>query len=567
MTIHNNNIVPAAQPLAEGQRVIRVGEYYFPVGVGGNYIPGGTGSDVNIDLTGVDVTSDKLLDGVVAIGKDGNGDPIRVTGNILTVTANRDPDTGTVTVPVGYIAEEQTFEATVSGDGYDTSGVTAVAEGMREGLIAIGPGGETITGSVVDISYEDITISDDGAVIVDTGDANRFVSGGSTIYELEMSGDLVVEGNVVTVPAGYLSTDRVETLPEATVTETDSNVTITPGYLKDELSYALGSGAGESAVFGFMRNVSSGDGTQIYFQQIDIEEDSRPVGEPQLIDSADIIKLNVSDEINLDIPDGVTPLTFTTDDYQNAYIRLIAAYYKDRSNELGQLLDFDITENEDCKHYRHIYYRKSSMDKFSVYVPGTVLYFDSNEDYIQFYSQHIHRGLANPTSGDRFIFDINCPAEIYASGTVQSMFDFSDYGDDCFLLFAKCKSLVQAPEITIKYIRSSLVETDCRYMYYGCSSLVTASTPYVDAVVTTDINGSTLAPGYAYMFAGCSALSELTINFSAWEYSAGVTDGWLAGVSETGTVYKNPGLVIDEDKRHADPTSVIPLGWEITDIQ
>lgn len=482
-----------------------------------------SGSD--IDLSGVTVTADTMLSGIVAVGASGE----KVVGNIQTVTASSDGEK--VTVPAGYIAAEQSFPITVTdGGGFDTSIVTATADTMLSGIIAVGKNGETITGNIATVTP-------------------------------------AVDKNVFSVKKGYVASDFTETIPEATVTETDSNVTITPGYLKDELSYALGSGAGESAVFGFMRNVSSGDGTQIYFQQIDIEEDSRPVGEPQLIDSADIIKLNVSDEINLDIPDGVTPLTFTTDDYQNAYIRLIAAYYKDRSNELGQLLDFDITENEDCKHYRHIYYRKSSMDKFSVYVPGTVLYFDSNEDYIQFYSQHIHRGLANPTSGDRFIFDINCPAEIYASGTVQSMFDFSDYGDDCFLLFAKCNSLVQAPEITIKYIRSSLVETDCRYMYYRCSSLVTASTPYVDAVVTTDINGSTLAPGYAYMFAGCSALSELTINFSAWEYSAGVTDGWLAGVSETGTVYKNPGLVIDEDKRHADPTSVIPLGWEITDIQ
>ena len=60
-------------------------------------------SGSSIDLTGVTVTADGLLEGVVAV--NGAGD--KVTGNIKTVIAALSANM--VTVPKGYIAEEQTL--------------------------------------------------------------------------------------------------------------------------------------------------------------------------------------------------------------------------------------------------------------------------------------------------------------------------------------------------------------------------------------------------------------------------------------------------------------------------
>ena len=63
-----------------------------------------TGGD--IDFTGVNVTANDLLSGVVAVNASG----VKVTGNIETVTATLDGDT--VTVPAGFIAQQQTFTVT-----------------------------------------------------------------------------------------------------------------------------------------------------------------------------------------------------------------------------------------------------------------------------------------------------------------------------------------------------------------------------------------------------------------------------------------------------------------------
>ena len=59
-----------------------------------------------IDFTGVNVTANDLLSGVVAVNASG----VKVTGNIETVTATLSGST--VTVPVGFIAQQQTFTVT-----------------------------------------------------------------------------------------------------------------------------------------------------------------------------------------------------------------------------------------------------------------------------------------------------------------------------------------------------------------------------------------------------------------------------------------------------------------------
>ena len=61
------------------------------------------------DLNGINATADKMLSGTVSLDASGE----KITGNIPTVTATA--VNNVVTVPVGYIAEQQTFQ--ISGEG------------------------------------------------------------------------------------------------------------------------------------------------------------------------------------------------------------------------------------------------------------------------------------------------------------------------------------------------------------------------------------------------------------------------------------------------------------------
>lgn len=81
--------------------------------------------DYSINLEGVNVTADKLLANYVAVDASGS----KVTGTIQTVEATSDGTT--VTVPVGYIAVEQTFA--VGGDAAVEYGYVT-ADGMVQML-------------------------------------------------------------------------------------------------------------------------------------------------------------------------------------------------------------------------------------------------------------------------------------------------------------------------------------------------------------------------------------------------------------------------------------------------
>ena len=65
------------------------------------------------DLDGINATADKMLSGTVSLDASGE----KITGNIPTVTASLENDV--VTVPKGYIAEQQTFEVGSSGGSMD----------------------------------------------------------------------------------------------------------------------------------------------------------------------------------------------------------------------------------------------------------------------------------------------------------------------------------------------------------------------------------------------------------------------------------------------------------------
>lgn len=151
----------AGMTTAVGNIVINPGggetDLSFITATAGDILTGKIGSDKNgnpvygtleitggdIDLSGVTVTADKMLAGIVAVGAGGN----KVTGNIQTVAASSDGEY--VTIPAGFHPTEQRFPITISGDGgYDTSTVTATADTMLEGVIAVGKSGETIVGNI-----------------------------------------------------------------------------------------------------------------------------------------------------------------------------------------------------------------------------------------------------------------------------------------------------------------------------------------------------------------------------------------------------------------------------------
>ena len=167
----------------------------------------------DIDLNGVTVTADKMLSGIVAINSDGK----KVTGTIQTVTATKSGDV--ITVPKGYIAEQQTFNA-----GVILPTVSVTANKLLNGVTAINSKGETVTGTIPTVTA---SMSD----------------------------------NVVTVPAGYIASAQTVTIPLAQITETAESVTIGVGYVGQEKTYNLSSGTVSSAEFGYV----TADGTiQLY---------------------------------------------------------------------------------------------------------------------------------------------------------------------------------------------------------------------------------------------------------------------------------------------------------------
>ena len=192
------------------------------------------GSD--IDLSGVTVTADKMLSGIVAVGATGE----KVTGNIQTVTATSNGTT--VTVPVGYIAEVQTFPVGGGTPGsHDTSAVTVTSSGMLAGLIAIGRNGETITGTIptvaASVSGDKVTvpvgyIASEQTFDVGGSGIDTTTSVAPTAADVRLGKEFFANGAKYTgtMPDAVVST---ETLDGGSI---DTRLTITAGYLENDFT-------------------------------------------------------------------------------------------------------------------------------------------------------------------------------------------------------------------------------------------------------------------------------------------------------------------------------------------
>lgn len=198
-----------------------------------------TGSD--IDFTGVTVTADKMLSGVVAVNASG----VKVTGTIQTVTATKSGDV--ITVPKGYIAEQQTFNA-----GVILPTVSVTADKLLNGVTAINSNGATVTGTIPTVTAS----MSDNVVTVPSG----YIASAQTLTVAEMS-EPTVSKNIVTVSKGYNKAQKTVTIPLAAITETADSVTIGVGYVSEAKTYNLSSGSASSAEFGYL----NADGTiQLY---------------------------------------------------------------------------------------------------------------------------------------------------------------------------------------------------------------------------------------------------------------------------------------------------------------
>ena len=142
-----------------------------------------------------------------------------------------------------------------------------------------------------------------------------------------------------------------------------------------------------------------------------------------------------------------------------------------------------------------------------------------------------------------------------------------------FQMFYNCKSLITTPKLPA----TTLAENCYGYMFKGCKSLTitpelpaTTLTPYCyngmfDSCTSLTVASTlpaTRVEDYCYqeMFSGCTNLNYikmLATNIRA-DYCL---DGWVYGVSSTGTFVKHPNMTLL-------PTgnSGIPNGWMVQDV-
>lgn len=126
---------------------------------------------------------------------------------------------------------------------------------------------------------------------------------------------------------------------------------------------------------------------------------------------------------------------------------------------------------------------------------------------------------------------IEAPMEIYANDSLA-----------CAYMFSGCTNLKVAPKIL------SIWRSSCQGMFKDCTSLEEAP----------DLPATTLKDDcYKYMFKGCSKLRYVKAMFTT-EPSDTYTDGWLDGVSPTGTFVKNASATWN-----VTGSNGIPEGWTV----
>ena len=180
---------------------------------------------------------------------------------------------------------------------------------------------------------------------------------------------------------------------------------------------------------------------------------------------------------------------------------------------------------------------------------------------------------------DSKYFQFKMTGKIEAWHNVMSLYrtnDFSTYESVMpfafYYLFKDCTSLTKAPRLPATTLARS-----CYYrMFDGCTSLTkTPALPATSLAQTcywgmfsgcTSLTGNPVLSAtrlgtrcYNQMFSGCSSLNKVHCNIPSSYNTADVSahaDGWLYGVSSTGTFYTNA-----DANWSSGSTSGIPDGW------
>ena len=180
---------------------------------------------------------------------------------------------------------------------------------------------------------------------------------------------------------------------------------------------------------------------------------------------------------------------------------------------------------------------------------------------------------------DSKYFQFNMTGKIEAWHNVMSLYRTSDFATyesvmkfAFYQLFKDCTSLTKAPRLP-----ATTLALSCYYhMFYGCTSLTKA--PYLPATSLAETCYKGMFLGctsltevpilqatrlgtrcYWQMFEGCSSLNEVHCDIPSsysTEYVSAHADGWLEGVSPTGTFHTNA-----DANWPTGSISGIPEGW------
>lgn len=148
-------------------------------------------------------------------------------------------------------------------------------------------------------------------------------------------------------------------------------------------------------------------------------------------------------------------------------------------------------------------------------------------------------------------------AGLKISDASQLILKSTDLKRYCYAyMFDDCRSLMKAPELPA----TTLADYCYRRMFRNCMHL--AESPVLPAVRLK-------LDAYYEMFYGCLILRKVTCMFNDPTAAPSITtQGWLNGVSPSGTFYKNPNAPEDYwEWSSADPNSSVPEGWEVLDAE
>lgn len=453
-----------------------------------------TGSD--IDFTGVTVTADKLLSGVVAVNASG----VKVTGTIQTVTASMSDNV--VTVPKGYIAEQQTFNA-----GVILPTVSVTANKLLSGVTAINSNGATVTGTIPTVTAS----MSDNVVTVPSG----HIASAQTLTVAEMS-EPTVSKNVVTITKGYNKTQKTVTIPLATITETETQVSIGVGYVSEAKTYNLSSGS-VPAEFGYLNT----DGTI------------------QLYDFS------------------VTPPTDKGTSVSAELVTVLPRPYDGEITE-GEYLRFTAVEDSTIQTYGKninktfsLTYRKNSGYWIKA-VADEVIPLKAGE-YVEFYGNYqgttIFNDLFDEVFGDTTVDDTSDEAlslgftgKLQGSGYLNSISDF--------------KTTLTKGDYRLLLLDATTIDIDAG----GQPALI--SSPIIPKM-TAVFNGKTKEFPFGHMI-GAPLMNEITVAFTDWNGAEEIN--WCQ-VAETGVFRKPAALPTIFGERDKDGVcTYIPPNWTVENI-